>query len=659
MPRASRKLLVLALDATLVSASYCFAFWLRLGWPDVRDHARVIETTLPVVLLISLVVHIRLGLVHEVFRYASMATAKAILKATTISVLFAGTLLFLVTRMQGIPRSVFIIYFMVILLALGGSRLAFRLIRRRRTTSSSARPVLLYGLTETTERVLRGFEESRELDRRAVGIVDDNPVMAGRQVRGVKIYDERRGLESILEKTRPAEIWVCIPDLIGDGLRKIYQATSGKGVPIKTVPKLKGTLLGSDLARLQEPDIADLLRRPKRNLDRTRVEDWVRGRRVLVTGAGGSIGTELVRQVLALDPASVALCEACEHNLYRVQDTISTLYPNVKQTHHLVDVRGAAAVRRMLAQTRPEIIFHAAAYKHVPIVEENPCEAIINNIQGLYNVAVGARNAGVDNFVFISTDKAVRPVNVMGITKRLGEVLCQSLEKECNTCFSSVRFGNVLGSSGSVVPKFKEQIRQGGPVTVTHPDMTRYFMLVSEAVELVLQAGSVAKGGEIFVLDMGEPVRVSDMALDLIRLMGKTDEVSIEYTGIRPGEKLFEELLIDGREFQTKIPEIWLDARSRAPEWRSFQEAIVTLLNTATQGDQDASVASLQEVLQSVEPRPLSLGGSRADGAPSKSYTPLVDEAPVLRGVFDTPPAIETLPRRSVSPQPRTATASP
>ncbi|MDD8013831.1 MAG: nucleoside-diphosphate sugar epimerase/dehydratase, partial [Acidobacteriota bacterium] len=334
------------------------------------------------------------------------------------------------------------------------------------------------------------------------------------------------------------------PALAGERVRKAYQAASPRGVHIRILPRLEHALLGADLGRFHDPDITDLLRRPPRKLDRDRMREWVRGRRVLITGAGGSIGSELSRQVAQLEPAALALLDASELNLFNIHGEMAPRHGPILLRPYMVDVRDGAALRRVFAEVRPEVVFHAAAYKHVPLMEDFPEEALRTNVLGTLDLAQLAVEHHVEKFVNISTDKAVKPCSVMGASKRLAEMACQALNGN-GTHFLSVRFGNVLGSRGSVVPLFQEQIRRGGPLTLTHPDMRRYFMSIPEAVLLVFQAAHQGRGGEVFVLDMGEPVRIRDLAENLIRLNGLEPgkDIEIVATGMRPGEKLFEELL--------------------------------------------------------------------------------------------------------------------
>jgi FlaA1/EpsC-like NDP-sugar epimerase len=593
-----------ALDVVLLTAAYYSAFVLRVGWAESSRYLDTFWQTLPVILAISVLVHGWHNLYSGILRYTSTDTALAVLKSVLWAVLLSCLVLFLLYRLHRVPRSVFVIYGMEALLLIGGIRLVFRFPLRRKPGQNATR-VLLYGAGDTGELVLRGLRASFRFAYAPVGMIDDDPSKHGKQIHGVRIFGGVEALSGILERNRVDEVWVAVHKLAGERLRKVYEVSRARGVRVKILPRLESALLATDLDSFQEPDIADLLRRPSRSLNREQMRSWLRGRRVLITGAGGSVGSELARQVGRLGPEALALCDNCECNLFHIHRELAALNGKGLEEPYLVDIRDAPGVERMFRETRPEIVFHAAAYKHVPLVELNPCEGVVTNVQGLCHVALAARAHGARELVFISTDKAVRPVSVMGATKRLGEIVIQLLNKEGGTRFCGVRFGNVLGSSGSVVPIFKEQIRHGGPLTVTHPDMTRYFMLTSEAVELVIQAGSLGKGGEIFVLDMGQPVRIADMAQELIRLMGKEPQrdIQIEFTGTRPGEKIHEELLIDSDDSRTSCPDVWIDGAAPPDlEWPALAERLGALFEASRNGDRATALAILSELVTTFEP---------------------------------------------------------
>ena len=608
-----QKYALVALDAVLIVLAYGAAFWLRLDAAAFHAALPTLLSTLPVLLAISLFVHLKQGLFHAVLRYASTEMVVAVVQSVAVSTGLSAVVLLWVFRAGEVPASILLIHGMAILILVGGSRIGLRLKRDRRRAPSLSRCVVLCGLGDTAELALRGLRASPELGYEIIGVLDTNRRQHGRQVRGVTVLGGLEELPRILEDGRVDELWICEPEWLGERLRGIYDITRDarpaeseqRSVRVKILPKLQDALLGDDIGKLQEPDIADLLKRPQRCLDHAAMRDWVEERRVLITGAGGSIGSELARQIAKLGPASITLCDASEASLFEIHRELEGSSAEVRPTPYLIDVRDAAGVARMFRESRPDIVFHAAAYKHVPLVELHPCEGVRTNVQGLCNVALAAAEFEVSHFVFISTDKAVRPVNVMGSTKRLGERIIQSLDSSESTRFIAVRFGNVLGSSGSAIPIFREQIERGGPVTVTHPDMTRYFMLVSEAVELVIQAGCIGRGGEVFILDMGEPVRIADMARDLIRLLGKEPdhEVKIEFTGPRPGEKIFEELLISSDDSRTSFQDIWIEGERRESQhWTSLYPELRQLFQYASRGDRRRTLQCLAELVPSFRP---------------------------------------------------------
>ena len=602
---AWRKVSLALLDAVLISVSYWFSHWLRLSPEQFVSRIPVIAYTWPLLLAISLFFHLRLGLFNAILRYASVDTAVAVAKALASSLIVFSIVLFFVIRLEGVPRSVVVIYGMTALLLIGGSRLAVRVAKRSKGRLPNATPILLYGATDTANLVIRGLESGGGLNYHPVAILDSKNRRKGQEIQGVPILGDLEALEATVSRHGVKEIWVCNQKLVGEPLRKLYESTAALQVTVKILPHLDRMLHGSDLNSFHDVNISDLLRRPPRNLDRTEMDTWVRGRRVLVTGAGGSIGRELCLQVAALGPASLSLCDNSESAIYAVNRELGLRHGSVVLKMFLADVRDSESMERMFEASKPEIVFHAAAYKHVPIVESNPSEGVLTNVLGLSQVATIAAAAKVPKFVFISTDKAVRPVSVMGATKRLGEKMIQVLNRASETSFLAVRFGNVLGSSGSVVPLFQQQVREGGPVTVTDPKMTRYFMLVSEAVELVIQAGAMGTGGEIFVLDMGTPVAIADLAQDVIRLMGRVPgkEIEITHTGPRPGEKIHEELLISKEHLPTTCPEMMLDgAPPPEQDWKGLRQELEILFQTARQRNDPEVVRLLKNLVPSFIP---------------------------------------------------------
>ena len=389
---------------------------------------------------------------------------------------------------------------------------------------------------------------ARSTQWRVVGLLDDDNAMHGREIFGVKVKGAIRQLGDISKRFGVEHVIVAMPSAYHQKRRQAIELATGLGLEVLTVPAIDDLMSGKvSISQIRKVDVEDLLGRDAVKLDNSGLQKLIDGNAVLVSGAGGSIGSELCRQVVKFNPSVLVCLDISEFSLYQLEQELSLLKLSTKLVYMTCDVKNKVRIDNLLAQYSPSVVFHAAAYKHVPMMENgNVWEALSNNVIGTHTMVQACKEAGVAKFVLISTDKAVNPTNVMGASKRLAEMVCQGLQEKDGTKFVIVRFGNVLGSSGSVIPKFREQIAKGGPVTITHPEITRYFMSIPEAAQLVMQAGLMGKGGEIFVLDMGEPVKIATLAADMIRLSGlQTDEIKIEYVGLRPGEKMYEELLAD------------------------------------------------------------------------------------------------------------------
>lgn len=501
----------------------------------------------------------RVGLYRGIWHYASFTDLMTILKGVTLSLLVFLPLLFLVTRLENFPRTSLVLVWPLLILQLSLPRLAYRLIKDGNLSAVVERatddriPVLLVGAGSAAEAFIREMTRPGAAYR-VVGIVDDKPGRIGRDIRGVRVMDSVARIPEVVARLearhrRPQRLLLATEKIPPEGVRALLDRAEELGMTLARLPR--ATDFQSDRPGTIRPlDMEDLLGRPQKVLDRNAVRQLVAGRRVLVTGAGGTIGSELVRQIAALVPAHVTLLDNGEHALYQIDLELSVTNPELSRSAVLADVRDAARVQHVFAAERPALVFHAAAFKHVPLSELNPHEAMLTNAMGSREVALACLRHHVATMVLISTDKAVNPSNVMGASKRLAEMYCQALSRERSdgTRFVAVRFGNVLGSTGSVVPLFQKQIAAGGPVTVTDPEMTRYFMTTREAVELVLAASAMDASehvaGTDFVLDMGTPVRIQDLARQMIRLVGlqPDKDVMIRYTGLRPGEKMYEEL---------------------------------------------------------------------------------------------------------------------
>jgi FlaA1/EpsC-like NDP-sugar epimerase len=451
------------------------------------------------------------------------------------------------------PRSIFILDLFMLFAMMSSSRLLWRIYRETvimpRKNCHGSRRALIVGAGEAGSLLVKELRRQDVSTFAVIGFVDDDEEKAGMRLHGLPVLGRISQLGQLVENNDIEDVIIAIPSAGSSLLRDIVKACEHCKVSFKTLPAITDIVAGKiSVSQIKDVEITDLLGRDPVSLDETAISRYLAGKRILVTGAAGSIGSEICRQVARFAPAKLVLLDSAETPLYQIEKELSNRYPDLRIVPVLADIRNGARLDFIFETFNPEVVFHAAAFKHVPMMEYNPVEAITNNIAGTRTLAERADRFGVANFVMISTDKAVNPTNVMGASKRAAEIFVQALSKESKTCFTTVRFGNVLGSNGSVIPLFMEQIRAGGPVTVTHPDVIRYFMTIPEASQLVLQAGCLGNGGEIFVLDMGEPVRIKDLAEELIRLSGFVphDEIEIVYSGLRPGEKLYEELLISG-----------------------------------------------------------------------------------------------------------------
>jgi FlaA1/EpsC-like NDP-sugar epimerase len=472
--------------------------------------------------------------------------------------------------------------------------------RNKRAIEGVRHRVLLIGAGEAGVLVAREIRNRPDLGLHPVGFIDDNPFKVGTSIGGLHVLGTTATIAEIAERKRVKRALITIANASGQQIRRISELCRAAGLDTKIIPGIY-EIVGStvNLSRIREIAIEDLLRREPVQLDEEIVGGTIQGRVVLVTGAGGSIGSELCRQVCRFGPQRLVLVERFENALFEIHRELVSAFPHLQIEPRVGDVCDVARMEQVFSSTKPALVFHAAAHKHVPMMERNPGEAVKNNVGGTRNVAQLADRFGVERFVLISTDKAVNPSSVMGATKRVAEIYLQALSQRSQTRFVTVRFGNVLGSAGSVVPIFREQIARGGPVTVTHPEMTRYFMTIPEASQLVLQAGAMGNGGEIFILDMGEPVRIVDLARDLIVLSGlrPMDDIEIRFSGIRPGEKLFEELSTDAEHAdKTRHPKIFI-GRIDPHDLNSVVGALGTLLATADSDDPEQVRAALADLV--------------------------------------------------------------
>jgi len=582
---AARRTIVIGAHLVLWTLALVGAFLLRFDFEIPKAHSAAFAVWLPLLLAIRTIMFYGFGLFRGIWRYTSARDAVGIFKATTLSTLVLTAVLVVFFGM--FPRSVIAIDYVLALLLVGGVRFSIRAFRPVGTAVSEKEKkvtrVLIVGAGDAGETLLREMQRNYGASYKVVGFVDDDPAKLGGNIHGVSVHGRIERLAQVVVNRDVDEILIAVPSASGSEMRRIVDLCKHSGRPFKTIPGL-GDLVGGQVTvnQLRPVAIEDLLGRAPVELDMALISAEMEGRAIVITGAGGSIGSEMCRQVARFNPSVLVLVERAENALFHIHRELQDRFPGLKLAPCVADVADGKRMEDVFATHRPTVVFHAAAHKHVPMMEWNPGEAVKNNVFGTRTLADLADRHNVQRFVMISTDKAVNPTSVMGTSKRVAEIFVQALSQRSKTRFVTVRFGNVLGSNGSVVPVFQEQIAKGGPVTVTHPDMRRYFMTIPEASQLVLQAGAMGQGGEIFVLDMGQPVKIADLARDLILLSGLRpgDDIEIKFTGLRPGEKMFEELAVDGEHAdKTHHPKIFV-GRFRSCDWDALQGQLDALAGT-------------------------------------------------------------------------------
>ena len=573
----TNRMVVFFVDVLLLSAAFYAAHLIRFDMDISPERMRLFAQTLPFVLIIHLFFFGYFDLYRGMWRYTSTSDLFNVMKAMTLAGLTVIVAILMIgDRFEGYSRSVFVIHWMLGMFLISGFRVGVRFYFEaendgkswselfRMLSSGQIRPkrngeakrsknLLIIGAGDAAEKMYREIRGNCHLNYRVVGFVDDNPVKIDKKIHGIPVFGPIEEIRRIVRQIRADELLIAIPSAKGGQMRRIVELCKKTGLTFKTVPNL-GELIDGRMSvnAIREVDYRDLLGREEVRLDQEKIGAYLKDQCVLVTGAGGSIGSELCRQICRYRPKTLVLFEWGETPLYHIEmDLLKRFGNEIRIVPVLGNIQNMEQVTAVFDVWRPDTVFHAAAYKHVPLLEVQPWNPVKNNIFGTRNLVKAAREYRVKRFVFVSTDKAVRPTNVMGASKRIAEMIIQNQNMGPSgerPRFVSVRFGNVVGSSGSVIPLFKKQIEQGGPVTVTHPEVTRYFMLIPEACQLILQAGAMGHGGEIFILEMGKPVRIADMAKDLIRMSGFEPEkdIPIAYTGLRLGEKLYEELITEG-----------------------------------------------------------------------------------------------------------------
>jgi FlaA1/EpsC-like NDP-sugar epimerase len=582
-------------DLLMAPVAWFAAYWLRFNLESIPDEFwRQALLLLPLVWGAQAGMFWYYGLYRGVWRFASIPDLVRIVKAVTAGLLIAAAASFILTRMQSVPRSVFFLDGILLVLLLGGPRFLYRWSKDRHLYTKEGKLALIVGAGRAGEMLARDMLRDVTSPYRPVAFVDDDRKKIGQDIHGLPVVGTCNDISQATEMFGVDLILIALPTATSRQLRRIVEICESTDLPFRALPRMQDLVSGQVSVRdLRDVTIDDLLGREPVKLDWQAITEGIEGKTILVTGGGGSIGAELCRQIVNCMPAKLVVFERSEFNLYEIDLELRQKYPDLKLISILGDVCDAVAVEKVLGDHEPSAIFHAAAYKHVPMLQDQARIATVNNVFGSRTIAQAAEKFGVGTFVLISSDKAVNPGNIMGLTKRVAEIYCQNLSNRGRTRYITVRFGNVLGSSGSVIPLFQRQITRGGPVTVTHPEVTRFFMTIPEACQLILQAGVIGRGGEIFVLNMGEPIKISYLAEQLIRLSGKTpgEDIDIVYTGLRPGEKLYEELFHEAEKLaDTSHPKILL-ANSRAVDPKVLDETLGSL-------EQACGLADEQRILE-------------------------------------------------------------
>lgn len=549
-----RSFILFFLDTILINLSYLLSLYIRFEGNIIRtefgEYFTRYKEHLIYITIIKLVIFLYFKLYKSVWKYASIEELMNVVVASIVS--NTAIISYMFIRQSNLPRSVYVLATLLDMVLIGGSRFSLRAISSfgggMLKSAKGQKKILIIGAGDAGAMVIREYKNHTQLNSKPVAIIDDSEKKQGQMINGVPVVGRRSDIPIMVEKLKIDEIIIAMPSASKMQIREIVEIAKTTKTKLKIVPGMFELIDGKvNIKSIREVNIEDLLGREEIKTNLKEISSYITNKVVLVTGGGGSIGSELCRQIANFNPKKLIILDIYENSVYDIQNELLRKYRKLNLRTVIASIRDKDRIVELMNIEKPQVVFHAAAHKHVPLMEESPKEAIKNNVFGTLNLAQAADKAGVDKFVMISTDKAVNPTNIMGASKRMCEMIIQSMDSVSETDFVAVRFGNVLGSNGSVIPLFKKQIAEGGPVTVTHKDVIRYFMTIPEAVQLVIQAGAMAHGGEVFILDMGEPVRILDLARDLIRLSGFEPDVDIpiEVTGLRPGEKLFEELLLD------------------------------------------------------------------------------------------------------------------
>ena len=595
-------------DLLMIPIAWLGSYWLRFNLESFPDsHWWEAVYLLPLVMVLQGGMFWYFGLYRGIWRFASLPDLIRILKAVAVGIAVTAVIIFLATRLEGAPRSVFILDGILLMLLLGGPRLLYRWTKDRHLYRVEGQRALVVGAGGAGEILIRDMLRDLTSPYHPTVLVDDNAGKVGKEIHGLRVVGKCSDIPKVVLDYKIDIIVIALPSASTQEIRRVVEICENTGLPFRMLPRVQVTGGGQvSLHDVRDVHIEDLLGRDPVQLDWQSIAHAIHGKTVFITGAGGSIGAELCRQIARLGPVRLVAYEQSEFNLYEIEMELRRNFPTLPLIPLLGDVCDSMGVEAALRSYQPQVVFHSAAYKHVPILESQVRSAVMNNILGTYALASLADRYHCETFVLISSDKAVNPANIMGMTKRVAEMVCQDLGRRSKTRFITVRFGNVLGSSGSVIPLFQKQIERGGPITVTHPDVQRYFMTIPEACQLILQAGAIGKGGEVLVLDMGEPVKISYLAEQLIRLAGKKPGVDIEivYSGLRPGEKLSEELVHDAEPLATTRHQKIFFAHCRAVDTDVLASAMIELQKATAEYDD----VQLRMLLASLVPEGSAMG---------------------------------------------------
>jgi len=601
-----KRKILLILDLVLINLALLISFMIRFegmisSYIDIRYFY--------IISIVSLIVLNFSNLYKTIWKYASISELLTIIKTSLVlNILFLITIYFV---NLAIPRSVILINFMTIIILMGGLRFTLRIIKEyliRRNTSKTNKRVkaLIVGAGDAGEIIVREMNKHHELDIEIIGLIDDDPAKQNLKIHDYPVLGTTKDIPKLIKKHDIYEVIIAIPSADGSTIRKIYELSNQKSVRVKIVPGIFEILNGDvDLKQIRDVKVNDLLKREPVDLKTEKITEYITEKTILVTGGSGSIGSELCRQIAQFNPKQLIILDINENSIYFIKLELEKKYPNLNFETIVGSIRDQDKLEQVFKHYQPDVVFHAAAHKHVPLMEDSPEEAVKNNILGTKKLVEKADKFMVKRFVFISTDKAVNPTNVMGASKRVAEMIIQHFNSKSKTKFMAVRFGNVLGSKGSVIPIFKKQIENGGPITVTHAEIKRYFMTIPEAAQLVIQAGTLGNGGEVFVLDMGKPVKIIDLAEDLIRLSGLKpyEDIDINIIGLRPGEKLYEELLVKNeKSIPTKHERIFINDLELV-ESKKLINKVEMLKKAAAQSDRNQIITILVSLLNNYQPQ--------------------------------------------------------